>query len=84
MLSLTLSLFSVQTARAAEKEVANIQMKKENATESATAYQKKLLEQLEKLQDERNAIIVFLVKGSKQIADKEAEVSKSKIQIYNQ
>uniref|UniRef100_A0A0A1XNA5 Chromosome partition protein Smc n=1 Tax=Zeugodacus cucurbitae TaxID=28588 RepID=A0A0A1XNA5_ZEUCU len=65
----------VQTARAAEKEIANIQAKIENVKERASAYQNQLFEQLEKLQNERNAAIVFLIKGSKEIADKEAELA---------
>ncbi|XP_050322098.1 uncharacterized protein LOC126754183 [Bactrocera neohumeralis] len=65
----------VQKVRAAEKEVANIQAKIDNAKQRATAYQRKLLEQLDKVQNEQNAIIVLLVKGSKEIAEKEAELA---------
>ncbi|XP_014094649.2 uncharacterized protein [Bactrocera oleae] len=65
----------VQAARAAEKEVANIQAKIDNAKQRSAAYQSKLLEQLDKLQNKRNAIIVLLVKGSKEIGGKEAELA---------
>ncbi|XP_011199405.4 uncharacterized protein LOC105223385 [Bactrocera dorsalis] len=65
----------VQKVRAAEKELANIQAKIDNAKQRATAYQSKLLEQLDKAQNEQNAIIVVLVKGSKEISEKEEELA---------
>ncbi|XP_018798039.1 PREDICTED: uncharacterized protein LOC108974571 isoform X2 [Bactrocera latifrons] len=65
----------VQKVRAAETAVANMQVKIDNAKQRATAYQSKLFEQLDKVQNEQNAIIVLLVKGSKEIAAKEAELA---------
>ncbi|XP_054744912.1 uncharacterized protein LOC129249244 [Anastrepha obliqua] len=68
----------VQKARMVEDEVRNMQAKIEDGRERAAAEQAILLEQLKELQNERNAIIVYLVEASKQVPDLETELETMK------
>ncbi|CAD6999187.1 unnamed protein product [Ceratitis capitata] len=64
----------VQEARAAEKEIANIQSLIHIAKERSSTLQAKLLEQQQCLQDELNATILFLVTGSEKISEMKREL----------
>ncbi|XP_053960328.1 uncharacterized protein LOC128864601 [Anastrepha ludens] len=68
----------VQKARMVEDEVRNMQAKIEDGRERVAAEQAILFEQLKELENERNAIIVYLVETSKQVPDLETELETMK------
>ncbi|XP_036321590.1 uncharacterized protein LOC118735753 [Rhagoletis pomonella] len=69
---------SVQLARAAQRELANMQAKKDYAKKGAAESEATLLKELKELRQKRNDLIVALVTRSKQIADRKKELETMK------